>query len=195
MSRLNEIIRQPDEYRESDSKRNIKKWNNVITLFYEERIDELKQVCHHGGRGRIFAALVVDLFKMQRISYKQEPVFYGIEPDSWYVHFAEENGIKLRTHDFYNPDFVLENGTWVEITLSENTAYKKLFHHGHQADKLIVFWLDDDNGYHKEMCHSTCFPNAEVRCIENMFSQDETPESFELISRFRLLKELKCIIP
>jgi len=44
MSRSYKIIRQPDGYRESDSNRNIQKWNKVITLFYEEKIDELKPV-------------------------------------------------------------------------------------------------------------------------------------------------------
>ncbi len=146
MSRFADIFRQPDGYREFDSQRSIRKWNKVVTLFYGERIDELKQICRHGGRGRIFSALVLDLFKMLSISYKQEPVFKCVEPHGWYVRFAEGNGIKLRTHDFYNPDFILEDGTWVEITLSENTAYKKLFRYGYQADKLLVFWLDNDSG-------------------------------------------------
>lgn len=195
MREVTDMFRQPDGYREFASLRSIRKWNQVISLFYEERIDELEKLCRHGGRGRIFSALVLDLFKMLRISYKQEPVFDSIEPDGWYLRFAEENGIKLRTHNFCNPDFIFEDGSWVEITLSENTAYKKLFRYGHQAEKLLIFWLDNDDGYHKKMCSSTHFPNAEIRCIESLLPHDVTPESKELINRFRLLTELKSIIP
>jgi hypothetical protein len=189
------IVRQPDGFRDADSQRSIRKWREVITLFYEERFSELKQICRHGGRGRIFSALVLDLLEMRRVRYRQEPIFNDVELDEWYVHFAEENDIKLRTHEFYNPDIVFDDGTWVEITLSENTAYKKLFRYGHQAGKLMVLWLDPDRGRHKDICSSVRFPNAEVRCVESMLPHEATFESRKLISRLRFLKELKGILP
>ena len=46
---------------------------------------------------------------------------------------SKHDDIKIRTHDFYNPDYILMNGTWLEVTLSENNTYKKLFRYGHQA--------------------------------------------------------------
>lgn len=78
------------------------------------------------------------------------------------MDFAKTYNLKLRTHDAYNPDLFFEDGTWAEITLSENTAYKKLFRYGHQADQIAVFWLDEDTGLHKDTCQSVHFPNARV---------------------------------
>lgn len=154
MRHSNQIIRHPDGYRGPGSQRNIRKRSEVINLFDEERISDLKQIHRSGSRGRILSALVLDLFDMLRVNYQAEPLFNGIEPSHWYVHFANENDIELKVHDFYNPDFVLADGTWVEITLSENTAYKKLFRYGHQANKLIVYWLDDDKGHHSIMART-----------------------------------------
>ena len=57
------------------------------------------------------------------------------------------------------------NGTWLEVTLSENNTYKKLFHYGHQAPLLKILWLDEDTGLHKKVCKNVDFPNAEVISI------------------------------
>ena len=195
MKQSSYIARRPERYRDADSPRSMRKWQEVISLFYEDRICELKQICRQGGRGRILAALVTDLFRLRGISFRAEPIFKEVEPDRWYVKFAEENGFKLRTHEFYNPDLFLDDGTWVEITLSENTAYKKLLRYGHQAGKLIVLWLDTDSGHHKEICSPVRFPNAEVICVESMLPQEINPETEKLKNRLRLLKELKGILP
>ncbi len=153
---------------------------------------DLVQNQRTGTRGRILSTLALDLFNVVSIPYKDEPIFYCIEPKIWYVDFARRHNIKLRIHDFYNPDLFLEDGTWVEITLSENTAYKKVFRYGHQANKLQVFWLDSDNGFHKKMCQSICFPNAEVKSIE-CFNHElkKIPGGLEIISKLKALKELK----
>lgn len=76
------FVRSPDGYRDDGSQRSMRKWQEVTSLFYEERICELKLICRHGGRGRIFSALVMDLLKLRGISYKQEPIFKEVEYDS-----------------------------------------------------------------------------------------------------------------
>lgn len=78
------------------------------------------------------------------------------------------NDIKLREFDSYNPDFMLGCGTWIEVTLSEEKAYKKLFVHGHQAPHLRVFWLDEDSGHYKSRCAPVTFPNATVARIDTL---------------------------
>jgi len=68
---------------------------------------------------------------MELKSYQQS--FYGR-----YTASYQKYDIKIRTYDFYNPDYITPDGTWLEITLSENTAYKKLFRYGHQAPGVTV---------------------------------------------------------
>ena len=195
MNSLNKMIRLPDEYRESLSQKNIKKWNKIIGLFSENRLNDLALNHRSGTRGRILSTLVLELFKIIRIPFKPEPIFYGIKPNEWYINFAKKHNIKLRTHDFYNPDLFLEDGTWIEITLSENTAYKKLFRYGHQADKLTIFWLDNDNGFHKEKCRSICFPNAEIKNIDCFNSQlKKSAAGLEIMNKLKVLKKLNGTI-
>ena len=110
----------------------------MIAAFMEGRIEDVRSMQRTGLRGRIFAHLVAQVWRMLGVSYREEPLFKHRDPDPWYVAFAADNDIKLRTHAFYNPDFILEDGTWVEATLSENTAYAKIFRHGHQAPHLQV---------------------------------------------------------
>ena len=118
-----------------------------------------------------------------------------IKPDQWYIEFAKQHAIKLRTHDFYNPDLFLSDSTWVEITLSQNTAYQKIFRYGHQADKLLVLWLDEDVGYHKKICQNVRFPNAEINSIECYNTQlEKLSGGPDIIRRLKTLKKLKGII-
>lgn len=103
--------------------------------------------------------------------------------------------IKLRMHAFDNPDFLLDNGTWVEATLSENTAYAKLFQHGHQAPHLMVVWLDEDPGFHKRTCAKVPFPNAEVMNVTSLYARMRTSKGGEdLIAKIDLLKTLKGVL-
>ena len=185
-------IRFPDEYRILDEK---KKWQNIISLFMENRIDELIQNHRTGTRGRIFSVLSVEIYDVLGIPYRFEPIFYHIPPKEWYVKFARKHGIKLRTHDFYNPDFFLEDGTWVEFTLSEKAAYQKLFRYGHQADNLVIYWLDEDTGLHKEICENVRFPNAEVRSIEYFYEPlRQSAVGIKTIERLEVLRGLKGVV-
>lgn len=129
------------------------------------------------------------------IYYQPEPIFNHKPPSEWYTNFAINNGITLRSHDFYNPDFLLDDGSWVEITLSENTAYKKLFRYGHQADYLKVIWIDKDDGLHKQVCQYIKFPNANVVCIDRYYDKLKIqPRGLKLIEKIELLKNLKGIV-
>ena len=129
------------------------------------------------------------------IGFQKEPVFAHVSPDSWYVEFSENHGLKLRTHPFYNPDFLLDDETWVEVTLSENEAYKKLFRYGHQIPQLTVIWLDQDKGQHKEVCQNGEFPNAEVISVDAfLLNHPDFPGRPKLVEMFNLLKSLKGII-
>ena len=187
-------MRIPDGYR-TDSERSQKKWNRILSFFFEDKLDELIANQRTGVRGRILSALVLKIFDIIGVQYKAEPIFTEIDSSPFYKVFAMNNDIKLRTHQFYNPDILLEDGTWIEITLSENTAYKKLFRYGHQADSLLVLWLDEDDGYHKEMCKSVEFPNAEVVCVDSLYKQiDNSQEGRKLIEQMMLLKKMKGTI-
>ena len=192
MNFTKKTIRQPDEYRELISARSNRKWGKIIELFLQKRVKELALSHKSGTRGRIFEFLALELFQKKQIRYKSEPIFNHIEPNNWYINFTEKHNIKLRKHDFYNSDMFLEDGTWVEITLSENTAYKKLFRYGHQAENLLVLWLDVDNGLHKKICQPLNFPNAEVKSIENFGTLSEnTPEELEVYNYLKLLKNIR----
>ncbi len=158
----------------------------------ENRIDELCSIQRTGARGRIFARLIADLWNTTGKSLRAEPLFEHRDPNPWYVAFAVDNGIKLRTHSFYNPDFVFDDGTWVEATLSENTAYAKVFRHGHQCPRLKVLWLDADAGLHKTICRNVSFPNAEVMNVDSFYPQVRAcAGGEELIAGFERLKMLK----
>ena len=190
-----QIIRQPDKYRTLSSEKNKNKWDKITTLFFQNKIHELSLNHKTGTRGRILEILASKLFRIQQIPCKKEPVFYHVKPNEWYVDFSKKHKIKLREHDFYNPDLFLDNGTWVEVTLSENTAYKKLFRYGHQATNLLILWLDIDNGLHKNICNSINFPNAEIKSIESFSKHlNPSPEGLETTNYLRLLKELKGTI-
>lgn len=195
MRMTNELIRMPDEYREPLSVRKKRKWDKIISLFMENRLNNLALNHRTGARGRILSVLSLDIFDKLQIPFKSEPIFYHVEPNQWYNEFAKRHGIKLRTHDFYNPDLFLENGAWVEVTLSENTAYKKLLYYGHQAKKLFVYWLDTDDGFHKEKCQNVRFPNAEINSIECFSSRlKKMPSGQDIIERLKILKSLKGTI-
>jgi hypothetical protein len=140
--------------------------------------------------------VVKDMLKILQIPYETEPTFDHITPNRWYLDFASKHDdIKIRTHDFYNPDFFLSDGTWLEITLSENTAYKKLFRYGHQAQSLKVVWLDEDTGLHKKICESVEFLYAQVISIQKCFAKlKKLSKGKDLIKKFLELKKFKRII-
>ncbi len=115
-------------------------------------------------------------------------------PNPWYLQFSEDQQLKLRVDPFYNPDFFLENGSWLEVTLSENTAYKKLLKYGHQADRLIVLWLDVDRGLYKSVCERVVFSNAKVETVDKFYDQLKLKGEEDLIRKFQMLKELKGIL-
>ena len=155
-------------------------------------MEDLYAIQRTGTRGRIFSHLVAQTLRLLEMPCQLEPIFEHRDPNPWYVNFAAENGLKLRTHRFYNPDFVLDDGTWVEATLSENSAYKKVFRHGHQASQLIAIWLDEDTGLHKEVCENVAFPNAEVKDVASLYPRLGPCAGGEgLIGRIELLKTLK----
>jgi len=189
------VLRDPDGCAVHASSCSRRKWEPIIAAFMEGRIDELCSIQRTGARGRIFARLIVETWRLLGVSYRVEPVFEHRDPNLWYVAFAADNGIKLRTHAFYNPDFVLDDGTWVEATLSENTAYAKLFRHGHQAPRLTVVWLDEDAGLHKTVCARVLFPNAEVVNMASFYPRVRACEGGEiLIAKLELLKTLKGVL-
>jgi hypothetical protein len=191
----NEIIRLPDEYRKPISERSRKKWDKIISLFFESRLSDLALNHRTGTRGRILSVLALKVFNIMQIPFNAEPIFYHTEPNRWYTEFTQKHEIKLRTHDFYNPDLFLEDGTWVEITLSENTAYQKLFRYGHQAENLLLLWLDNDDGFHKKTCRHIRFPNARIESIERFDAQlKKTPNGLEIIDKIEVLKDLKGTI-
>ncbi len=161
----------------------------------EHQFDELKKIYRTGTRGRIFAFLVENMLDILQIPHDSEPIFDHIEPNKWYLDFESNHDLKIRTHDFYNPDYILIDGTWLEITLSENTAYQKLFRYGHQAPALKVLWLEKDTGLHKKVCKDVDFPNAEVVSVQEYYPEfDESFEGCELVNKFHQLKQLKGII-
>jgi hypothetical protein len=189
-------FRKPDGYANSISLRRQKKWNPIIAAFMNDQFEELKEIYRTGTRGRIFAELVKNMLDILQIPNKSEPIFDHIEPNKWYLDFAlKYDDIKIRTHEFYNPDYLFYDGTWLEVTLSENTAYKKLFRYGHQAPLLNVLWLDEDKGLHKKVCKNDKFPNAKVANVKEYFSKlRKTTRGENMINKFQKLKNLKGII-
>jgi hypothetical protein len=188
--------RYPIKFSELRTQRNKNKWDKIIDTFMEGSIDELQQIYRNGTRGRIFEILVKQSLDHLGIKYEAEPVFEHIEPDPWYVDLSSQHeDLKLRTHDFYNPDYFLPDGSWLEVTLSENTAYKKLFRYGHQAPFLKVVWIDEDTGLHKEIAQGIEFPNATVQYIQDWFPELLSLSSGQkIVDRFLELKKLKDII-
>lgn len=187
---------EPIHFSEPPIQKNKNKWDKIINSFMEGRIDELEQIYRTGTRGRIFEVLVKKALDHLGINYKSEPVFEHVKPDPWYVTLSAKHGdLKLRTHDFYNPDYLLPDGSWLEVTLSENTAYKKLFRYGHQAPFLKIVWIDEDTGLHKTIFQDVEFPNAKVQNIQDWFPELlSLSNGKELVDLFIKLKNLKHII-
>lgn len=185
-------MRGPNRYAPPPTRRAQRKWDPIITAFMEDRMEDLMSIQRTGARGRIFAHLITEVFRLLEIPCQPEPIFDLCDPNPWYVEFADKNKLKLRTHSYYNPDFFFDDGTWVEVTLSENCAYQKLFRYGHQAPRLTVIWLGEDTGLHKEVCERVVFPNAEVKDVASFYPQlAQCADGEGLIGRLRLLKTLK----
>ncbi len=194
-SEMKSHIRKPDRYAEPPPQRRQKKWARIINVFMKGGADELKKIHRTGTRGRIFAVLIEHMLEALQIQSEPEPIFDHIAPSKWYLDFALANDLKIRAHEFYNPDYILSDGTWLEITLSENTAYKKLFRYGHQAPALKVLWLDEDAGLHKNICEGIEFPDALVVNIQEYFPElEKVSGGNDLINKFQQLKNLKGII-
>jgi len=188
-------FRKPDRYAKPPSPRLQKKWDNIVNAFMENHFDELKAIHRTGTRGRIFAVLIKKMLDALQIPHDSEPIFNHISSDKFYLDFASKHELKIQTHEFYNPDYLLPDGTWVEITLSENTAYKKLFRYGHQTPLLKVLWLDEDVGLHKKVCENIEFPNVQVINIKKYFSDlGKISDGNNLINKFLQLKQLKGLI-
>ena len=185
------IRRQPTGYA-SSSKKTQKKWEEIVSAFMCGDFERLRAIQRTGTRGRIFTLLINQCFDVLGITYKREPIFSHVSVSTWYEKFAEQHGLKLRVNDFYNPDFLFRDGSWVEITLSENTAFKKLFRYAHQASYLLVIWLDSDVGLHKTVCEGLLFPNAIVRSVEWYYPQlERKAKGPDIIKKLEILKELK----
>ena len=185
-------MRNPDGYASPPTRRTKRKWEPIIAAFMAGRMEDLYPIQRTGTRGRIFSHLVTEALRLLEMPCQREPMFEHRDPKPWYVDFAAKNGLKFRTQSVYNPDFVLDDGTWVEATLSENNAYKKLFRHGHQAPQLMVIWLDRDAGLHKEVCQSVAIPNAEVKEVASFYPRLAPCAGGDcLIKKIELLKTLK----
>ena len=171
------------------------KWNKIIQAFENDQTGELLAVQRTGSRGRIFLKLVNEILDKLQIGHESEPVFDHKQPNSWYQDFAAKHKIKLKVHSYYNPDFLLEDGTWLEVTLSENTAYKKLMRYGHQAPKLMIIWLDEDDGLHKQVCQNRRFPQARITSIKHFYPQlNSDKEGMKIINDLERLKNFKGIL-
>ena len=191
-SDMRKMIRHPDRFAPPSSERKRHKWKPIIAAFMEDRLDELRSIQRTGTRGRILSTLAASMLRTVGLSVRPEPVFNHVEPDPWYQDFAGRHGLKLRTDAIYNPDFLLDNGSWLEVTLSENTAYKKLLRYGHQTPCLTVIWLDEDTGLHKELCKAVDFPNAEVISLQRFFADlEDRPGGAGLVEKLKRLKALK----
>lgn len=175
--------------------RHQKKWERIIRSFLVGDLESLRSSQRTGARVRLFRVLIEQLLQILEIPFRAEPIFDHISPHPWYREFAQTHELKLRTDSFYNPDFFLEDGTWLEVTLSENSAYKKVFRYGHQANELLVLWLDVDEGFHKTVCHGVAFPNAKVGSVERLHDDlAGRAGGVELVRKFETLKGLKGII-
>ncbi|MFT5189923.1 MAG: hypothetical protein ACI957_002955 [Verrucomicrobiales bacterium] len=169
-----------------------RKWERIISAFMTGDLDNLRILQRTGSRGRILEVLVQRCFDTLGISYEREPIFAHVPPSAWYADFAARHELKLVSDHRYNPDYVLADGTWVEVTLSENTAFKKLFRYGHQAPRLLVLWLDPDVGLHKQICEDVKFPNATINPISSYWQRLEaTAHGAEVVRKLKALRELK----
>jgi hypothetical protein len=172
-----------------------RKWEAILAAFLAEDWATLRAIQRTGARGRILAVLVRRCFDALGIGYASEPVFDHVPPAPWYTEFAARHGLKLATHGSYNPDFLFEDGCWVEVTLSQNTAFKRLFRYGHQAPRLVVLWLDPDEGLHRQVCEGVRFPNAVVRPVSWYYPQlEKTANGSELIRMLETLRGMKTEI-
>ena len=185
-------FRKPDGYADPILLRHQKKWDLIINAFMKDQLEELKEIYRTGTRGRIFAELVKKMLEILKIPNKPEPLFDHIEPNKWNLDFvSRHDDIKIRTHEFYNPDYIFADGTWLEVTLSENTAYKKVFRYGHQTPLLNVLWLDEDKGLHKKFCKNVEFPNAQVVNIKKYFPKlRKVSRGKDLINKFQKLRKV-----
>ncbi|NQU22735.1 MAG: hypothetical protein HQ567_15770 [Candidatus Nealsonbacteria bacterium] len=189
------MTRPPDRFAEHGAGRHRRKWEEIVAAFMSGELERLRSVQRTGTRGRVFSTLVKATLEAIQMPFQPEPIFDHLPPKPWYRKFASEHGLKLREHPFYNPDFLLEDGTWVEVTLSENTAYKKLFRFGHQSPQLTVIWLDEDEGLHKTVCKNLAFPNAIVTDVKQFYLRlANCSGGAEIVENMERLRELRGVI-
>ena len=183
--------RQPTGFT-SPPRKHWRKWEQIVSAFFAGDMETLLAIQRTGTRGRILAILVRRCFDVLSIGYQSEPIFAHVSPAAWYAEFAARHELKLVTHDHYNPDFLLNDGTWAEVTLSENTAFRKLFRYGHQAPRLLVLWLDADEGLHKQVCQGVEFPNATVRSADWYYPQlEQTADGRDVVEKVESLRGLR----
>lgn len=188
------LIREPTALR-VPAARQERKWRPLLDAFLAGDVEQTVKLTRTGARGRIFQQLVERSLDELGVEYRREPLFPAIEPDEFYVRMASRFELKLERDSDCNPDFLLADGTWLEVTLSENTAYRKLFRHGHQAPFLAVLWLDADTGLHSQVCRDIAFPHARVSPISILRERLEcTLRGRELTRQFEALKRLKGIL-
>ncbi len=113
----NGINRLPDRYAVGAAARRRKKWERIIRSFLVGDLENLRSFQRTGARGRLFRVLMEQLLKILEIPFRAEPIFDHISPHPWYLEFAQTHELKLRTDSFYNPDFFLEGGIWLEVSL------------------------------------------------------------------------------
>jgi hypothetical protein len=65
---------------------------------------------------------------------------------------------KLRFRkNFYQPDFVINNTTWIECTTKIENAQKKELLYAHQCDKLIILYLYKSSVYIEPLFQNTTY--------------------------------------
>jgi len=85
---------------------------------------------------------------------------------------------------------------WQTLHALQRTAFRKLFQYGHQTPRLLVIWLDPDDGLHKRVCKAVAFPNAEVHSVTWYYPRlDQTTHGQKIVRKLEILKGLRHKVP
>ena len=118
-------------------------WDNIIDDFFSGRYRVIERNPRNGLRGRLFQELVKKLLVYDGFTFQHEVTFdpKPIDSDFKKKAISIDESINVNQKG-YTIDFVLGNGTWIEVTLNIHTAHEKPLKYAHQCEKLVVLYID-----------------------------------------------------
>lgn len=142
-------------------------WSTPIDAFLKGQYQFCINNGRYGLRGRIFAKIVELLLIYDNVPFESEISFHPKQIPMKFIEIARKYNINLKTRkELYRIDFLINNDIWLEVTLNNQEAHKKILKYAHQCKQLIVLYLEQKSSF----CYQrNVFPNAKVMLVDEYF--------------------------